>query len=226
MFRLAKTFLKPGLEFPRKRKNAMAFVPAEDVVAVEVVYELDGQTVENTLYYHFEAGSPTLTDVRDLLGVVRDVIVEELIPLLSNAITLVRLIGTLLTTADALSTVLAVSPPVAGGAVEEPVPSNVAYSVQLKTASRGRSFRGRNYIAGLPGSQVVLNTVSVAERANIVAAYEVLRVAGDATWTLGVLSRQHNNVPRVTAVFSPVTSVDTADATVDSQRRRLPGRGR
>lgn len=43
---------------------------------------------------------------------------------------------------------------------------------------------------------------------------------------LAVASRRLNNAPRLIGVATEVIDVVLADDTVDSQRRRLPGRGR
>src|SRR5882672_1879815 len=80
----------------REDKNAMAFVPVANTVEVQSVYELAGQVVENTFYYEFPS-APAEADIVALLTAVKTVIVDHLIPLLTSSITLVRLIGTLLT---------------------------------------------------------------------------------------------------------------------------------
>jgi len=44
-----------------------------------------------------------------------------------------------------------------------------------------------------------------------------------ADWV--VVSRFHDNAPRTAGVVSFINAATVVDATVDSQRRRLPGRG-
>jgi hypothetical protein len=44
-------------------------------------------------------------------------------------------------------------------------------------------------------------------------------------WTLVIVSRQHNKVARTTAEVTPILTATVVDYNVDSQRRRLTGRG-
>jgi hypothetical protein len=75
---------------------------------------------------------------------------------------------------------------------------------------------------------VVGSTVTTSHANDIVAAYNQLLspspYVGTAVWS--VVSTQHNKAPRTNAVVLPITNALCVDTTVDSQRRRLPGRGR
>lgn len=204
----------------------MAFIPVPNVVEVQTIYELDSQIVENTSYYLHGAGVPTLADVQDLVADVSALVQTNLIPLLSNVIHLVRLVGTLLETVDALSYILAVTPPVAGTLADFPLPSNVSYAIQFKTNNRGRSFRGRNYVPCLGTSQAADNTVTNTARSALTLAYQAIGAAGGTDWEQVVVSRYHNKAPRTVGIATPITAYTTADNIVDSMRRRLPGRGR
>lgn len=204
----------------------MAFVPVPNTVMVEVIYEWGGQTCENTLYYTSTTGV-TETSINDLLATINAYIQAEILPLLSNTIQLVRLIGTLLDAVDSIAVTLNVSPPVVGGDAAESLPYNAAYAVSFLTTKRGRSFRGRNYVPGLTiGSVAPGSIVDGAFRSAIVAAYDGLRgVAGDDGWSMSVVSRVSDGAPRVTGIATQVSAVTTFDNVVDSMRRRLPGRG-
>lgn len=203
----------------------MAFVPVPNTVQIDIIWELDGQRVENIHYYEL-ASAPTVTEVSDLLATIRAIIETELMPLLSSALTLVELVGTLLSAIDSFSISNVVTPPVAGGNTTQALPSNVSYTITKQTALRGRSFRGRNYVVGMTEDAINVNTINPTFRADLLAVWELLRTAGSPDgWTQVVVSRQSNLEPRLTGVTTPVTTVTTFDATVDSQRRRLPGRG-
>jgi len=204
----------------------MAFVPVPDVIEAEVVWEWDGQVVENTLYFLNDSGW-SAGSILEHLEDLRDVIVSQLIPLLPSSIQLVRLVGTLLDAVDAVSVTLSVSPAVVGGVALESVPSNVSYAIQFKTDLRGRSFRGRNYIPGIPNDKINTNTITSGDRTSFTAAYEAISAVGvDLGRRHVVVSRFSAGAPRTIGLATPVTAIATADATVDSQRRRLPGRGR
>lgn len=203
----------------------MPFVPVPNTVQVDILFELDGQRVENIHYYELST-APTVEAVGDLLATLRAVIEEELMPLLSSALTLVELVGTLLTAIDSFSISNVVTPPVAGGNTTQALPNNVSYTITKQTALRGRSFRGRNYVVGMTEDAINLNTINPTFRADLLAVWELLRVASVSDgWTQVVVSRVSGGVERGTGVTTPVTSVTTFDSTVDSQRRRLPGRG-
>ena len=215
--------------------NAMPFVPVPNTVEVEVIYEMDNQIVENTLYYE-RTTSVDLESINDLLTAINTTIQASLLPFLGNTIKLIRLVGTLLDAADSLAAVLAVSPPVAGGAAGEAAPNNVSITMSLRTANRGRSFRGRNYIPGIPRDLIDENEVGSGSVAAYEDAYSALMDAGaDFGFQQVVVSRysgftivdgKKKPTPRTTGITTPVTSAFVVDSTVDSQRRRLPGRGR
>jgi len=205
----------------------MPFIPVPNTVQVEVVYELDGQICENTINYTLGTATPVLADIQDLVETVSSIIRASIIPLLTNTITLLRLVGTLIEVADGLQYISTTGLPAVGGSSDLPLPNNVSLAMSLRTGLSGRSFRGRNYIVGLTQAAVVGNTVNTSEISALLTAYESLRVPPtDAAWQMSVVSRFTGGAPRTTGVATPVTSVIVVDATVDSQRRRLPGRGR
>lgn len=204
----------------------MAFIPVPNTVMVEAVFEQAGQIVENTMYFENVDSSTDAGGITALLTEIRNTIQTELLPLLSSTIQLVRLVGTLLDAVDAISITLNVSPPTAGGVGGGAAPNNVSYTISFLTASRGRSFRGRNYIAGIPDDARAGNVIDADFRTGLLAYYTELRATtSEEGWQMVVVSRYHNHLPRVTGVTTPITSFTTYDTVVDSQRRRLPGRG-
>lgn len=210
----------------------MPFVPVPNTLAIQVVYELDLQVVENTLYYEKSTGWDA-TSISEFLNTIRMTIETELLPVLSSTLKLVRVIGTLLDAVDAISLTLSVSPSVAGGDSTDAMASNESFTISFLTASRGRSFRGRNYIAGLTqGIKFDANHVTSTFRTALLAAYTELRAIGaDDGAQMVVVSRfsgvdaDGKPIPRVTGVTTQITGFATYDTVIDSQRRRLPGRG-
>lgn len=203
----------------------MPFIPVPNTVQVEVIFEMQDQVVENTLYYAND--TPSIENATALLEAVNTAIQDQLIPLLSSAITLVRLVATLISAIDGFVVTNTTGLPVDGGGSADALPSNVALCISKRTALRGRSARGRNYIAGIPldarESQDVLTSAFTTA---VVSAFETILGAGaDDGWVPVVVSRFHDNAPRVTGVTNPITSVIVVDNIMDSQRRRLPGRG-
>lgn len=213
----------------------MPFVPVANTAEVEAVYTLDAQIVENTMYFRM-ASTPTLSDLNALLEEVNTTIRSGLLPLLAGAIQLIRVVGTLIDVIDGLTALSTTSLPAGGGSGDEFEPSNVAACVSLRTASSGRSFRGRNYIAGLPDGATVGNTLSSTFTTGVLDFYDTLRASvADLGWEMVVVSRfsgftivdgKKVPTPREEGIATPITGVIFTDSTVDSQRRRLPGRGR
>lgn len=210
----------------------MPFVPVPNVLQVDVIYLLDSQRVENTLYFE-NADGWDLTSIAEFTATLRTYIAEELMPLLATAIQLIEIVTRLLDTASSIGFSLPVTPPVTGGESDEPTPSNVSYTVSFRTGLTGRSFRGRNYVAGLPNGKVAGNTIDSGFRTGLLAYYTGLRTLAVDNGVIWVVVSRYSGVgpggvpiPRVTGVTTPIIAVGTFDNTVDSQRRRLPGRGR
>lgn len=209
----------------------MAFIPVPEVSEVILQYRLDQQLVENTLY--FTGADDTVGQLQTLADEVSSWVLDSLLPNLSEAIMLERVTAMNLTTAN--SSLYSASFTDVGGVTSEPAPNNVAACIQFSSGLRGRSFRGRNYIAGVPNAEIDVNTLTVTWRTAIQTAYNRLLPTGDAltsfTWVVvsrysGVDGTTGKPIPRTTGIFTLVASAGFADGVVDSQRRRLPGRGR
>lgn len=105
-------------------------------------------------------------------------------------------------------------------------PGNVAFTITHRTANRGRSYRGRSYMLGIPADQIGAGLLSTGARDAYVSAFNTLRLEAASDGNPFVIaSRYANGSPRTTGVATPVTQCEAVDLVVDSQRRRLPGRG-
>lgn len=203
----------------------MAFIPVPGTAQVEAVFSLDGQVVENVLFY--QGTDLSETSLAALLDAVNAAIRSQVLPLLHSTLQLLRVVGQIIDVADGLTALSVTSLPASGGAGGTSLPSNVAVCVSKRTAFSGRSFRGRNYIPGIPSAQRSgVNELESSFVSSIRAAWEVVLDAGvDDGWVPVVVSRFHAGAPRVTGVATPITGVIVVDNIIDSQRRRLPGRG-
>lgn len=210
----------------------MPFVPVPNTLAVDVLFLLDGQRMENTLYFE-KADGWTGAQIADWLDQLRVLIASDLMPFLATAIQFLELVGRLLDTATSIGLSVPITPTVTGGVSEEPMPNNVAYTISFKTGLSGRSFRGRNYIGGLPNTAITGNNIEAGTRTGLLDYYTTLQALADSNGTPWVVVSRFSGVdpvtgapiPRVTGVTTPILTVSTFDMTVDSQRRRLPGRG-
>jgi hypothetical protein len=209
----------------------MPFVPVANTLQVDVLYLWDSQRVENTLYFE-QPGGWDGESITAWLEALRTLISEELMPLLSVSIQFIELVGRLLDTASSIGVVLSVTPPTSGGNAGEAAPNNVTYTISFRTGLTGRSFRGRNYVPGIPNDQILANTIDPDFRTGVLSFYDQLLALADLREVDWVVVSRYSGVdgsgdpiPRVAGVTTPIISVGTADFTVDSQRRRLPGRG-
>lgn len=210
----------------------MPFIPVNLTAECEIRMLLDGQKVENTLYFKRTA---TMTTV-DMTALGTSLInwwASFVADYTSQDVTLNEVFITNLSTATSAVVSVPTSSTITGSIVTGSLPNNVALAVSFRTANRGRSFRGRNYVVGLPETEVVKNTVSDGVVDNVEIAYNQLLspLPGSSGWTWCVVSRfsgvdaDGKPIPRTSGIATTITSALVVDPIVDSQRRRLPKRG-
>jgi len=202
------------------------YVPVADTVMVELRQRLFGERIENTLYFRKTGGF----SVANMTGLLNDLLVwwnTYLAPHVSLDLTLKELVCTDLSTQTGPVVQQAAPTPNPAGDVAVPsMPGNVALCVSLKTNNRGRSYRGRNFVAGIPTNAVLGNTVLSGTVNGIEGAYSTIPFAvTTSAWDWVVVSRITAGAPRVAGVATPVSAVTVIDSNIDSMRRRLAGRG-
>lgn len=204
----------------------MPYQPVAATIGLELVFNLDNQIIENTLYVR-KLG---VLDIGDLLPVA-DAAIEwwaaDMAPNLTNRLTLIRVVATDLSAQNGPSVLATGFLPASGAVNSDSVPSNCALCVSFRTNFRGRAFRGRNYVAGLAEANVTLNTVESALAESIRAGYENFPSHLPEDFMHVVVTRRVNGVVQMpSALTNQVTAYVLTDLIIDSQRRRLPGRGR
>lgn len=202
----------------------MAFIPLPLTAEVVLRYSWQNQQVANVFHVRSNAGWTAENLV--LLGQTFVTWWDDAMrPLVSNTVTLNEVVCTDFSVEDGRGVIVTDGLPLTGALTEESVPNNVSLAVKWTTGFTGRSFRGRSYHVGLTIAQVTANAVDSTPLAAITAAWTLLRtrmIAAD--YELVVASRQFNNAPRTVGVVTPIIGT-SVDSTLDSQRRRLPGRG-
>lgn len=200
------------------------YQPVTAVVQCQLFGRVDGQVTINDLYFQ-AAGAITPLGVTTLVDAVAGWFGGSLAPLLSDDWATERVIGTDLTTATGFR--IDEAAVTIGGVTGEANPNNVAAVVSLRTAQRGRSARGRNFVPAIPGAAVTLNTIDPAFIADLLTAYTELVGAGTfvAGWELVVVSRVTGGLARATGLAIPVTNVVMVTNTVRSMRSREVGHG-
>lgn len=204
----------------------MPFVPTANTAQIDTVYNWSGQIVENVFHYEHPSGAPTLADLTALTDAVREYISTNLVPLMADTITLLRVVGKLIDVADGLFFVSTTGLPQAGGGGSPALPNNVSAAYSWRTSAAGRSFRGRSFVVGLQEGHVVENNLTTAAaNAFGTALHGLAGVAADDGWEMVIVSKFSGGAPRAAGVTTPVTASFFTNTVIDSQRRRLPGRG-
>lgn len=201
----------------------MVFVSGGNVAMVEARATYHGREVENTLYFRHD-GPMDATSVQDLVDSITIGWLLSLRAVTVPEYSMDEWYVTDLTSGTAPTYSITESPPLLGLDTSNPgMPGSIAMCVSFRTAGRGKSARGRNYVMGMTENNVTANALSTPYINAVIAAYEELLPGGgvDPDWTWGVFSRYTNNAPRMTGLFQPITSVISTDPTVDSQRGRL-----
>lgn len=202
-----------------------SFIPTVGGCRVELLQLLSGQQIENTwnVQYPTEVGTGTM-------GTLANAFLSwwgtHMSSLISQDLQVTGCRVTDLTTASSPVVLITPGSTLAGTVNSPALPNNVASVVTARTANRGRAYRGRTYVPGIPRSDEQTPTaITLTEiTALITALTALIGVVAPLGGFLGVRSTHLNNVARVAGVITQITGYD-ANADFDSQRRRLAGRG-
>jgi hypothetical protein len=201
------------------------FVPVPYVVQLDAIYSQAGQFVENSHFYQHGTTEPTMDDMSDLCADYVAWYVAYYAPLLPAQVSLVKLRCFSLSTQNSQGVEYATALPITGSLANGvTLPNNVTYAVSWRTGLRGRSFRGRTYAIGLAKGHVLESSIHPSAMPDIAMAWHHFRSMAGEGWTFVVVSRFSGGGPRSIGVATPVYTF-SIDPNLDSQRRRLPGRG-
>lgn len=200
-------------------------IPSPNVIEVAMLFTLDGQQVENVYHYHMTL-APTTESMLGMAGAVKEWWIAHLQGNCPQSLALNAIMVTDLTTPTSAQVVYTTGLPITGANINIAAPSNVTVAVKWSTALRGRSFRGRTFHLGLMNAQIVANHLASGVQSILQNAYQELTDdPGIIEFSqFCVLSEVSNGAPRAEGICTPIISAQV-DPTLDSQRRRLPGRG-
>lgn len=202
----------------------MPFQPVANTARAELIFSWDGQIVENVLHYVNldDINVGTLTDLAEALKTIWNTYLRPLTP---TAISLTTIKCTSLETEFAPGIEYTSGLPIAGTGTGTILPNNVTIAVRFLTSLRGRSYRGRAYQVGLTTALITGNVITTGYQAALGAAWAQFQSMGtDPEWQQAVVSRYQGGLLRPSGIATLVTGYQV-DRTLDSQRRRLPGRG-
>lgn len=190
-------------------------------------YTAAGQQCENRTFF-LRDGTISPTNLAELAEALSDWWVANLEAITGTHVTLREVYAVDLTTETSPTATHTETPAPAGDYTGTPLPNNVTLAVSFRTPGRGRSSRGRWYVVGLTEtslSSTLGQTVNVTYAAGVLDAFVALDAALPIGWTHVVCSFYTEGAPRSAGVAIPITNYLLTDLTIDSQRRRLPGRG-
>lgn len=202
--------------------GAHDYIPVPDTARVDMVYSGPGGLAENV--YHVFSADPITPEVLELIGDTFSGWEENT----AKGIRSVNARLTFVKVTDLSSETGAVfsGPQSIEGTVNSQIlPSNVTLSIKFNGNARGRSANGRHYWIGLTESEVLGDTVADTTVDDIINAYNTLQgtLVGNGL-TLVNVSYCHDGAWRTQGLVTNVLSF-SSDGIVDSQRRRLLGRG-
>jgi hypothetical protein len=196
------------------------------------------QVITNTIYV-LSADTWTAPELTALCQAIIAWYESDLAPQLSTDHALTKVVARDLTTEESVGVEVQGNSTSHGTRNSPALPGNVAIAMKLVTGLTGRNRRGRLFIGGLGEDEVTGNGVVGNRLDDLLAAFNglitIINQAG-GTW---VVNSQYNGteledkpdgqrirvpIARAAGVTTPVTTV-TSDGLLDSQRRRLTGRG-
>jgi len=185
----------------------MPFVPfpAGSVEAL-IRFNIEGIPGEITQGYKFVTGAAVYTDGVALAAILHGWVDTGLRTALTPAINFTEIIVNDLTSSSGwqATDILGLPGTAAGPTVE----NQVAMVVTFQTAKRGRSYRGRNYVAGLPAADLFdTKSWGTAAQTGFQAQYDALALLVAAGgWTPVVLSRFNGGAVRVLGEPTPISN--------------------
>jgi len=200
------------------------FIPAPTACRVLMQHQQEGQRVEN-VYHCVKDDGFTTADLVTCASVFKSWEDSTMQVLRANNSYLDTIVATALDAETSPAIVYTTGLPIVGEAGTDYSPMNVTVAVRWNTALRGRSFRGRTYHIGLCRSQYQQSKLTTGMQSGLVAAYDQLLADLIAEgMVLVVASYRHAKAWRTEALLTTILNC-SVEITLDSQRRRLPGRG-
>lgn len=200
------------------------YIPITDTIEAAVRFDINGTLAE--IVFNFKWPTAVTTTVMQNLGtIIVDWILNTLAPDVTTGVTFNDVYLTDLTTSSSPAfswlTGTSANLPQSGGGSGTAVQNHTALVVSRRTPNRGRSYRGRTYIAGLREVNLLTtNSWSSGTLSGFLAHYLALIVnTGLAGFTDVVVSRHSGGSPRVVGVTTPVSAY-SIDSEIGSQRRR------
>lgn len=170
--------------------------------------------------HHFTKPAFSAADLQDLVNLVwSNYNLVTFKQYLSSNCSIVEVKGTDLRTEGAPT--YSNTTPILGTDASEPIPPGTAAVITLRTALRGRSYRGRTYYGGLGESRMdtgIWEGTMLDDFETFLVALQT--AASGIGWTIVVLSRWHAGIKRAVALGQAVLTFVGRSQRPASQRKR------
>ena len=206
----------------------MPFVPAPNIVQVEMRATRNGQRVENRVNVDM-LGTPAITDMQQIGTIAWNWWADTYALNLTSDTHLNTVVCTDMGEENGNEVTIALANNVQGQINLTGLPNETSFCVSLRSGARGRSGRGRFYTLSVAPDQMAdANSLTTGAAAGFVGAVqELINEIQNAGKQLVIVSHYHNKELRPGGpVYFVVTTAIATDLIVDSQRRRKPGNGR
>lgn len=202
----------------------MAFIPVPNALRLTVFISQGSKVMSTVFHAAKDAGTPfTAGDIATTIATTKSWWTANMAPLLSSSISLTNIVATALDTVNGPQGVMA-GATVPGTVAGNMAPIGACACISLYTGIRGRNYRGRVYQGGLPDTVLAPNgMIAAATNTSLVAAIAALNSAlgGQAPTThLVIVSTRLNKAPRLSGIYSQVTTVTARSTVFRYQRRR------
>lgn len=197
----------------------MPFVPIPRVIRIVMKFTRDTRQFQNVL--HVQAPAPVVFG--DLVNAANEAVdwwTNSYGPPMVPEVCLFSVVATDMSVEGGMQYTADVSPASCGTSPGNAEPGNVTSTISWRTGRTGRRYRGRTYVVGMPETATGDNDTITGGMVTVLASAAV-------DWILRALGI---NLPPVVASFTYASAEQILSAVIenvlDSQRRRLPQRGR
>lgn len=202
----------------------MPYQRVPNTAEIDVIYALNGVTVQNVFYGEFAAGY-SLSDLQTLADQIDLQVSVSWLPDQPPEAVYVRTeVRGLNAEFDFVVSANANAGP--GIQATPTLPNNVTFSVKKISGLTGRSARGRSYWIGVPRGQLNTsdeNRLISTYVTSIVADIDFIRTKIDvlAGWAAVLVSRFSNGAQRTEGITFPWVGSVAVDDRIDTQRTRM-----
>lgn len=205
----------------------MAQLIIPNTAQILLQYTQYAEVTENVLYAT-NTDAITTDDLDELRDAVADWAQGVWMPQMPNTTRLTAVVITDLTTTSGERQTEVFNPSVVGS-LGASLPNNVTISIEKVIAERYRGGHGRLYVPGLSSQVISGNELNADFGATLVTKLNDLKTAvsaaGDNTWVLSTVRTDNTDPLAPVKTTRPILNFKLADRHLDSQRRRLTGRG-